>query len=160
MAANNSNLGSIVVFSFCFASFRCFSSWSPLSCKFISSSLPWLNPKAWHRHQLIVSSFSARKKTLANFSRASSPQSIIYWGCKFFPQTGSIALYVLVVESFDAPVRATGSALVLGLGRLGASVAPVFYEAGMNWWILMDFYGGLLHFTCKNHHKEKMHGVY
>eukprot|EP00913_Durusdinium_trenchii_P025191 g23650.t1 len=55
-----------------------------------------------------------------------------YYGCKFFPQTGSIALFVLIAESFAAPVRATGTAVVLGVGRLGASLAPVVYEALTN----------------------------
>lgn len=52
---------------------------------------------------------------------------VVSAGCKFFPQTGSIALFVLIAESFAAPVRATGTAVVLGVGRLGASLAPVVY---------------------------------
>jgi len=51
-----------------------------------------------------------------------------YYGLKGFPQIGSISLYILASESYPAEIRATGTATVLGTGRIGAFMAPVVYE--------------------------------
>lgn len=50
-------------------------------------------------------------------------------GNKLFPQMGSVSLFVLAAESFDTQIRATGTALALGVGRLGACLAPMVYES-------------------------------
>jgi len=61
----------------------------------------------------------------------SSSESFIrlgYYGSKAFPQVGSVSIYVLAAESYPTVVRACGTATVLSFGRIGAFIAPVFYE--------------------------------
>mmetsp|Transcript_14239 Transcript_14239/g.31558 ORF Transcript_14239/g.31558 Transcript_14239/m.31558 type:complete len:477 (-) Transcript_14239:179-1609(-) len=55
-----------------------------------------------------------------------------FYGNKLFPQMGSVSLFVLAAESFDTQIRATGTALALGVGRLGACLAPMVYEFTTN----------------------------
>ncbi|CAJ1344250.1 unnamed protein product [Effrenium voratum] len=63
-----------------------------------------------------------------------------YYGSKAFPQLGSVSLYVLAAESFGPAVRASGTALVLAVGRLGACVAPLFYELLVTTWSSLAFF--------------------
>lgn len=51
-----------------------------------------------------------------------------YVGLKGLPQVSSLVLYVFAAESYPVAVRATGTALVMGFGRLGAILSPLVYE--------------------------------
>ena len=59
--------------------------------------------------------------------------SPMFLGNKLFPQMGSVSLFVLAAESFETRIRATGTALALGVGRLGACLAPVVYVSRQVW---------------------------
>jgi len=52
-----------------------------------------------------------------------------YFGLKGFPQIGSVVLFVYAAESYPVEARATGTAVVLGVGRLGAILSSVVYGA-------------------------------
>ncbi|CAE8585887.1 unnamed protein product [Polarella glacialis] len=51
-----------------------------------------------------------------------------YYGIKGFPQIGSISLYTFAAESYPVAARATGTAVVIGVGRIGAVLAPLVYQ--------------------------------
>jgi MFS family permease len=42
----------------------------------------------------------------------------------FFLQSGMMGLYAVIARTFPAHVRATGTGLVIGLGRIGSAIGP------------------------------------
>lgn len=52
-----------------------------------------------------------------------------YYGLKGFPQIGAVVLYVYAAELYPVEARATGTAAVMGIGRLGAILSSVVYGA-------------------------------
>eukprot|EP00931_Biecheleriopsis_adriatica_P027562 TRINITY_DN16565_c0_g2_i1.p1 TRINITY_DN16565_c0_g2~~TRINITY_DN16565_c0_g2_i1.p1 ORF type:complete len:470 (-),score=70.91 TRINITY_DN16565_c0_g2_i1:57-1466(-) len=74
-----------------------------------------------------------------------------YYGMKAFPQIGSISLYVLAAESYPTEVRASGTALILSFGRIGAFLAPVAYSIWRQHHSYQSFFslcGGGLMLAC------------
>lgn len=72
---------------------------------------------------------------LAGVNASNSTLVLIgYYGLKGFPQIGSIALYVYAAELYPIEARSTGTAAVLGFGRLGAILASVLYGFLLKQW--------------------------
>lgn len=87
------------------------------------------------RKRALSLSFLGVAASLLLFLRSSSAggaQSVAlrlgYFGLKGFPQICSLVLYVFASESYPVAVRASGTALVLGIGRAGAALSPLVYE--------------------------------
>lgn len=89
------------------------------------------------RKAALGASFVFVAASLALFSSASAPGEgadapfalrVGYYGLKGFPQVSSLILYVYASELYPVAVRATGTATVMGFGRLGAISSSLVYE--------------------------------
>jgi len=66
----------------------------------------------------MVTVFGLGPSSLLNLSLVSAATG-------FFTNAGVVGLYALMAQAFSAEIRASGTGLVIGLGRGGAALGPV-----------------------------------
>lgn len=95
-------------------------------CDLIGLAAGLLLPRKWVIHNYFLGIIISA----CLFNQQGNETAVLagYYGLKGFPQIGAVSLYVLAAESFPVMSRASGTALVLSCGRLGAFPAPVIYE--------------------------------